>query len=106
MEALRHFPIAPGRKLGAWVCLLATVMLWAPMWAAAWQANSMACCNGTMCLAHGHSKPDHPSPRRATPSETPMDCEHHSGSGLTSCSMSCCQESTHALTAAMIFVLP
>ena len=106
MKALRHFPIAPGRRMGALVCLLAVVMLWTPMWAAACQANGIACCSAGMCPAHAQSK-THPSgTQQSAPKPSPMDCEHHSGSGMAECSLSCCQESSHALTTALIFVLP
>jgi hypothetical protein len=106
MATLRYFPIAPGRKLGAWVCLAALLLLWSPAWAAAWHTEEMACCSGGMCLAHQHSKsgPSHQGQSKET--ETPMNCEHHGTTGLTSCSMSCCQESSTALTAGIIFVLP
>jgi len=76
------------------------------MWAAAWQADGMACCDGGMCAAHGHSKPNHSRPQQATHQDSPMDCEHHGGSGTATCSLSCCRESSPSLTSAMIFVLP
>ena len=33
MNASLHPPIAPGRKFSASVCLLAALLLWAPLWA-------------------------------------------------------------------------
>jgi len=111
MKRLLHVPVAPGRIFSAWVCLLAVLLLWVPMWAAAWQAGGMACCNGGMCPAHRAAKTNHAGPRQASAPEAPMDCEHHSRSGkghhgMMSCSMSCCHESSHVLAAAVIFVLP
>jgi len=106
MEPLRHAPIAPGKILGAWVCLAAAVLLWAPMWAAALQSNGLTCCNGSMCAAHGHSKPSQRRPEKTSPSEAPMACDHHGTDGLTDCAMSCSQESTSSLTSAVIFLLP
>jgi hypothetical protein len=88
------------------VCLLAVVMLWAPMGAAAWQANGMACCEGGMCAAHGHSKANQPMSRETTPGQSQMNCEHHGDGGIGSCSMNCGHESSPAVTTAAIFVLP
>jgi len=106
MNASQQFPIAPGRKIGAWVCLIAVVMLWSPLWAAAWQSAGINCCDNGMCAAQRHSNPSHQHPQRAKHQESPMNCERHDESGLTPCSMTCCQESTHSFTAALIFVLP
>ncbi len=105
MKTRHHVPIAPG-KLGAWVCLAAVMLLWAPLWATAWQSDGMGCCKGGMCLTHGHSKPDAAGPRQAGEEETPMDCQHHGETGMGSCSMTCCTESTHTLTTPAIFVMP
>ncbi|MGA2300028.1 MAG: hypothetical protein ABSG77_04955 [Candidatus Acidiferrum sp.] len=105
MKTRRHVPIAPG-KLGAWVCLLAVILLWTPLWAMAWQADGMDCCKGGMCMAHRHSKPDADRPQQTGAEETPMDCEHHGGSGLSNCSMACCQENSQILATPAIFVMP
>ena len=106
MKRTLHVPIAPGRTSGAWVCLLAVVMLWAPIWAAAWQANGMPCCAGRMCMVHGHSKTNQPMPRETTPGESPMNCEHHGNAGIVDCSMTCGHEGSPSVTAGVIFVLP
>jgi hypothetical protein len=106
MKRLAYVPMAPGRVFGPWVCLVAVVMLWAPMWAVAWQTGGMACCNGNMCASHGHSKPDHPGSPQASPEGFPMNCERHGGSALPDCSMSCSRESSPPLATAVIFVLP
>jgi len=103
-----HHPIAPGRRLRAWVCLLAILLLWSPLWAAAWQSHDMACCTGGICPLHGHAHPAAPKPQATAPAESPSDCDHHSSnqSGIMNCSLSCCQESSPSLTAGIIFVLP
>jgi hypothetical protein len=106
MKELAYVPIATGRKFRVWVCLLAVVMLWAPMEAAAWHANGMACCEGGMCMAHGHSKTNQPMPRGATSGESPVNCEHHGNSGIVDCSMTCGHESSSSVTPGVIFVLP
>jgi hypothetical protein len=108
MKRTLHVPIAPGRTFGAWVCLLAVVMLWAPMGAVAWQANGMACCESGMCVAHGHSKTNQPIPQKqkATPGESPMNCEHQDDRGVVNCSITCGHESGASVTTAVIFLLP
>src|SRR5208337_623054 len=105
MKRSRAIPIAPG-KMGAWVCLLAVALLWVPLWAAAWPTDGMDCCKGGMCLAHRHSKPEPSRPQQAGAEETPMDCEHHGGSGTSDCSRACCHESGHILATPAIFVMP
>lgn len=111
MKRSLHVPIAPGRMLAAWVCLLAVLLLWTPMLAAAWQAGGMACCAAGMCPVHGHSKTNHSSPQQPAVPEAPMNCGHsgptsESHSEMTRCSMSCCHENGQSLTAAGIFILP
>jgi hypothetical protein len=100
-------PIAPGRVFGGWVCLLAALLLWTPMWASAWQANAMACCNGKQCAAHGHSPNSHKASAstKATDDEPSMQC-HPSGASLMPCSMACCQTPEHVFAASILFVLP
>ena len=87
------------------MCLLAVVLLWAPMEAAAWHAKGMACCEGGMCVAHRHSKTNQPVPREA-PLGAQMNCEHHGNSGMVDCSMTCGHDSSPSVTTAIIFVLP
>lgn len=107
MKQRSYVPIAPGKHIGAWVCLVAAVLLWAPVWAAAWQASGMACCKGTMCLAHGHAGMEGASKGQSAAQEhTPMDCNHASQTGLMTCQMSCCQDQDRPATGAVIFVLP
>jgi hypothetical protein len=88
------------RLLTAWVCLLAAVALYAPLAAAAWSAHSMACCTGDQCpiAAHHHQK------KQASP-HSDMDCGHDMVE-MTTCSMSCCQNSENPIVTAVAFVLP
>lgn len=111
MRQSLHTPSARGKKLRASVCLLAIFLLWSPLWAAAWQTNTMSCCADGMCPIHGHAH-SAGSPAQA-PSEPAADCEHDSStkhgckpSGMTPCSLSCCHDTTSSLIAAAIFVLP
>ncbi len=105
MDRSQAIPIAPG-TLGAWVCLVAVALLWTPLWATAWQTDGMDCCKGGMCVAHRHSKPEPARPQQTGAEETPKDCAHHGASGMSNCSMACCQESSHTLAAPAIFVMP
>jgi len=103
MAIAREFPIAPGKKWGAWVCLLAAILLWSPLWAAAWQADSMDCCAGGMCPAHSHN--NH-TPSQSNLPEQSTPCDHHTGFGLLQCSMSCCHTELRSFVTAIVFVLP
>jgi hypothetical protein len=85
-----------GRRLGAYFCLLATLLLYAPLAGAAWSAHSMACCTGDHCPIRGH--------HHQKPAASHEDCEHELG--MSSCSMSCCQDEEKAATSALVFVLP
>src|ERR1700745_2144153 len=103
MRGSLHLPIAWGKKLAALVCLLAVLLLWSPLWPAAWLAHGMACCNDGLCLARG--KPAPPPAKSQNPSE---ECEH-SGShhaGSMSCSISCCHETPISLSSAVLFLIP
>ena len=109
MRPSLHPRLAPGRKRSAWVCLFAALLLWTPLWAAAWQANAMACCNGSLCAAHGGPKTD-PSARRPTPPAR-VECQHQGNDktykGLIDCSLSCCRDDGKtSLLGSVLFVLP
>jgi hypothetical protein len=86
--------------LAAWVCLVAAVVLYVPLGAAAWAAYSMACCTGDHCpiAQHHHQK------KQASP-HSGMDCGHDMDQ-MMECSMSCCPSSEKPLVAAVAFVLP
>ncbi|HEY1470655.1 MAG TPA: hypothetical protein VGF61_16555 [Candidatus Acidoferrum sp.] len=104
MDRSLHAPIAPGRTVGAWVCLIAVLLLWAPMWASAWMAQGMACCAGNMCAGHAHGKTNSPGKSGATKNE--MECEHSRGAGMTPCSVSCCHQEGTSLVSGGMYVLP
>jgi hypothetical protein len=90
------------KRIGAaWVCLLATVFLYAPLAAATWSAHAMACCTGDYCpIAAHHHRQKSPAPQRSH-----MDCELNAGE-MMNCSMSCCESSESPLVTAVAFVLP
>ena len=104
MNGSLHAPIAPGRSVGACVCLVAVLLLWAPMWASAWMARGMACCDGNMCAAHDHAKSGSAGKSDTTKSET--ECEHSRSAGMTACSVSCCREQGASLVSSGVYVLP
>jgi len=106
MKRMCHDSNAPGRKLGACVCLVAVILLWAPAWASALQAAGMACCDGAMCPLHGHS-PKKSSGDTNSAKDAPMaGCKHHGRKAAMDCTMACCHPSDPAVTGAIVFVLP
>jgi len=89
------------RSFFATLCLVAVVLLYAPVGGAAWLLYSSACCtHGAQCPIHGHhheQTPDNP--------EHAMDCGHKMPA-IAQCSMSCCQNPDRPAVAPAIFVLP
>jgi hypothetical protein len=83
--------------IAAWFCLVAALLLFAPLAGAAWTAHAAACCTGDHCPIpeHHHSK---------TPAHG-ADCEHQAG-GMSACTMRCCQNTDHIMLIAVAFVLP
>ena len=106
MKRMRHDSNAPGRKLGACVCLVAVMLLWAPAWASALQAAGVGCCDGAMCPLHGHA-PKKSSGDTNSAKDAPMaGCEHHARPAAMVCSVACCHPADPAVTGAIVFVLP
>lgn len=88
------------RVTAAWICLVALAFLYAPLAAAALVAHGLDCCAGGYCPVREHHH------HKQTPaSEAPMDCGHDM-SGITACSMSCCQDSVRPAVTPAIFLLP
>jgi hypothetical protein len=85
------------RMLAACVCLLAVLFAYAPLAGAAWSAYGMACCQDGMCTIPGH----HHS--KATTQSTDSDCNH--SARMTTCAMSCCQDSEKFGVTSLAFVL-
>jgi hypothetical protein len=86
--------------ISACMCMLAVALLYAPLAAAVWAAQTMACCTGDHCpiAAHHH----HKAP--AEPAHE-MDCDHDMSS-LMSCTMSCCQTTDRPMVTSLAFPLP
>src|ERR1700730_10994237 len=111
--AFNSFSAKRTRIFGAWLCLLAAILVWSPLWAAALQANGVGCCDGAMCTAHpmGHhhaAGKEEAKDRSSIPasSQAPMDCSRGGSSELNSCSMSCCHDPSRSFVAAIVFVAP
>jgi hypothetical protein len=90
------------RFFSASFCLLAVVLLYAPFAAAAWSSYSAACCTTAQCPIKAHH---HQSQNSPPSSENHMDCGHDMA-GMTSCDMSCCQNTERPGMASLSFVLP
>ena len=106
MKKMHHDSNAPGRRLGACVCLVALILLWAPAWASALQAAGVGCCDGAMCPLHGH-RPKKSSGDANSVKDMPMaGCEHHAQKAAMDCSMACCHPKDPVVTGAVVFVLP
>jgi hypothetical protein len=107
MNRSLHTPIAPRKVIGAWVCLITVLLLWAPMWGSAWQAREMACCTGNICAVHGHAKTQPSRTGGATRHEAAAtECEHTKGAGMAACTMSCCHEQSSSVVSSAVYVLP
>jgi len=90
------------RFLSASLCLLAVILLYAPIAAAAWSSYSAACCNTSQCPIKAHH---HQSQKSPASSEYHMDCGHDMAE-MSACSMSCCQNTERPAMASLAFVLP
>src|SRR5215469_5681145 len=96
MNRSLHVSFAPGRKMAGWVCLLAVMLLWAPLWAMALEASATGCCADGFCgrATHEHQKTNQAVKLHPAPAETPMECEHQGGAyqnkaGSTTCAVPC-----------------
>ena len=89
------------RAIGAQVCLVAAILLYMPLFAAAWQARAMNCCDGTQCAVHGHASSKH-----GTKAGAAMECAHPGAPALMDCKISCCEERERPMSAGIVFVMP
>ena len=105
MRQAPHLCDAPGNKVPACVCLVAVLLLWAPLWAAAYQAAGMACCNGAMCPLHGRM-PKKNSHEGGPAKESPATCDHRAANAAMDCTIACCHPADQSVTPAILFVLP
>ncbi len=106
MKRRRHDSNAPGRRLGACVCLVAVMLLWAPVWASALQAAGMGCCDGSMCPLHGRAPKKSSGDSNPAKDASMAGCEHHGRKAAMDCSMACCHPKDPVVTGAVVFVVP
>jgi hypothetical protein len=85
------------RLFAARCCLLAVASLFAPLAGAVWSSSAIDCCTGDHCTIPKHHHPKAP---------VHADCDHGNGTGLTECSMSCCQDEDRPFATTMNFVMP
>ena len=90
------------RSIGAYACLLAVVLIYAPQGMIAWWAGTGECCKTDYCPIHEH----HRSNAAASSEHDGMNCEHDAAGkvGMAACTMSCCHETDKALVAPAIFL--
>lgn len=86
------------RKFVAGICMLALVLVYAPIASATLVVATGACCDGDRCPIHGNH---HSAPKTE---ETGTDCGHHI-SQLQSCSLSCCQNAEQPAAHAHVYLL-
>jgi hypothetical protein len=103
------------RRLGALACLLAILLLYAPIAAAAFAPSSMACCAAGFCnIPKHHHKKASTNPDTATTHESGHeDCGHDMAAkvtgqmpGMSDCSMDCCQTHETPAVSSVTFVMP
>jgi hypothetical protein len=90
------------RSIGAYGCLVAVMVIYAPQGMIAWWAGTGACCKSDYCPIHEHHRLE-----AATSGEHEgMDCEHDAAgnAGMAACTMSCCHDTEKVLVAPVIFL--
>jgi len=89
------------QKVAACACLLALLLVYAPIASATLMSVTGACCTGDQCPIHGNHHPSkHDEPAA-------MDChgDKRNVNQMDSCSISCCHTDQRAAVNANIFVL-
>jgi len=81
-------------------CLLAVVLLYAPLAAASWSSYKASCCTSDQCPIKEHHHQKAPAPP-----EKQMNCGHEMA-GLSACTMSCCRNQDRPAITPAAFVLP
>ena len=100
------------RLFGALACLLAILSLYAPLAAAAFSPSAMACCTGGFCNIpkHHHKNKVVVNPDSASTHEAGHeDCGHNMAAnvtGMSDCSMDCCQTHETPAVGSVAFVMP
>jgi len=89
------------RRFVGCACLLAALLLYAPLGMLAWWTGTRACCKSNYCPIAEHHKS---SPAPTNTEHHGVECEH-SAPGVAACTMSCCHDKESALMAPFAFVL-
>jgi len=94
------------KSIAALVCLLALLLMYAPMASATLMALSGTCCAGDYCPIHGtrHAAQNGNAEKNKS---APMDCGHenHDTGKMHSCSLSCCQTVEQIAVNVHVFLL-
>ena len=94
------------RRIAACACLVALLLIRAPIATATLMTVTGACCDGDYCPIHGNHHHTKNTPAR-TNHPVPTDCDHggHSASQVSTCSMSCCHDAQPSVATAHTFLL-
>jgi len=95
------------RWFAGWACLVAIAFMYAPLAGAMLVAQATDCCAGGYCKvpAHHHGKTSSSTEPAAKKTASEPSCDHEY-SGMTQCTMSCCQDATQPALTPVAFVLP
>lgn len=108
MHRSLHIPVAPGRELGAWVCLVAVLFLRAPLRALALQAKWHGLLRRPFLRGSWAPENRKPAAVQPKPAEAPMECEYHGAAAKNhsgaNCSISCCHQQEVFPASAAFFV--
>jgi hypothetical protein len=101
------------RLIGALACLLAIAVLYAPLAAAAFSPSLMACCTKGFCNIPKHHHKSNAAATNADSAATHEtgheDCGHNMATnvtGMSDCSMDCCQTHETPAVSSVTFVMP
>jgi hypothetical protein len=97
------------RRMAACICLMALLLVYAPMASATLLAVTGACCTGDQCPIHGNRHPAQ-SGSAQKHEDAPMDCGHENRDGdgtgkIDACSMSCCHTAEQSAVNVHFFLL-
>jgi hypothetical protein len=93
------------RSFGAYACLVAVMVIYAPQGMIAWWAGTGACCKSDYCPIHAHRSSGASSAPDAS-EHNGMNCEHDAAgkAGMAACTMNCCHDTEKVLVAPVIFL--
>jgi hypothetical protein len=97
------------RLIGALACLLAIAVLYAPLAAAAFSPSLMACCTKGFCNIPKHHHKSNAASSQAPAAASHEDCGHNMAAnvtGMSDCSMDCCQTHETPAVSSVTFVMP